>query len=108
MSTCICNLGIDANSWQFVSLCVHFYINIFQRKSTIVRYSHLPLFSVSHAYITVTPKTTDCMGCAKVMKEKLKFAWNVVKVLVSLGSLYLFCSLLPSTLCVAPPAEWYV
>lgn len=95
MSTCIYDLGIDADSLQFISLCVHLYMNVFQKKSTTVRYSHHPLFSLSHAYITVIPKTTDCMGCAKVMKEKLKFAWNAVKMLVSLASLYLCCSLLP-------------
>ena len=93
---------------SLLACCVHLYINIFQKKSTTVSYSHHSLFNLSHAYITVIPKTPDCMGCAKVKKEKLKFAWNVVKVLVSLASLYLFCSLLPSTLCVVPPAEWYV
>lgn len=107
MSTCICNLGIGADSLQFVSLCVHLYMNVFQKKSTTVRYSHYPLFSLSHAYVTVIPKTTDCMGCAKVNKEKLKFAWNAVTVLLSLASLYLCCSLLPSALCIVPPAELY-
>jgi hypothetical protein len=69
MSTCICNLGIDADSLQFVNLCVHLYINVFQKKSTTVSYSHHPLFSLSHAYLTVIPKTTDSMGCAKVKKK---------------------------------------
>jgi len=86
----ICNLGIDADYLQFVSLCVHLCMNVFQKKSITVSYSHHPLFSLSHAYITVIPKTTDCMGCTKVKKEKLKFAWNAVKALMILASLYLF------------------